>query len=431
MKKRLITSILIVGLSFSFIGCGAKEDNKVENQTVEKGISVEVYSATKNGIEDIYKYSGKVTPNETATAMSTTMGKVATVNYDVGDYVKKGDVLFTMDTTDIINNINVLKASLAATEAQIVSAQTAVDTVNGATMQTQIQSAKSALDAAELAYNNSKTTYDNNKVLYNSGIISKADFDKIELAYKNAELQYNQAKESYNIISVQMPEENLRKAQDTYNVAVASKASIEAQIASAQKSLNDAKVTSPISGIVSECNVIEGTVASQSMAPFTIIDTSIMNVTVNVSESIINSVHEGDKVNLTIPTLTENNFEGVVKTVSPAADATGTYTVEVQIPNEDGLLKSGMFGEVSFVNSRSENTFVLSRDAVMTDDEGAYVYIVEDNKAKKVVVETGIDNGQQIEITSGIEDGMNVVIKGQTYLTDGANVEVVSSEKEE
>ena len=214
MKKRLITSILIVGLSFSFIGCGAKEDNKVENQTVEKGISVEVYSATKNGIEDIYKYSGKVTPNETATAMSTTMGKVATVNYDVGDYVKKGDVLFTMDTTDIINNINVLKASLAATEAQIVSAQTAVDTVNGATMQTQIQSAKSALDAAELAYNNSKTTYDNNKVLYDSGIISKADFDKIELAYKNAELQYNQAKESYNIISVQMPEENLRKAQD-------------------------------------------------------------------------------------------------------------------------------------------------------------------------------------------------------------------------
>ena len=90
-----------------------------------------------------------------------------------------------------------------------------------------------------------------------------------------------------------------------------------------------------------------------------------------------------------------------------------------------------MFGEVSFVNSRSENTFVLSRDAVMTDDEGAYVYIVEDNKAKKVVVETGIDNGQQIEITSGIEDGMNVVIKGQTYLTDGADVEVVSSEKEE
>ena len=431
MKKRLITSILIVGLSFSFIGCGAKEDNNVENQTVEKGISVEVYSATKNGIEDIYKYSGKVTPNETATAMSTTMGKVATVNYDVGDYVKKGDVLFTMDTTDIINNINVLKASLAATEAQIVSAQTAVDTVNGATMQTQIQTAKSALDAAELAYNNSKTTYDNNKVLYNSGIISKADFDKIELAYKNAELQYNQAKESYNIISVQMPEENLRKAQDAYNVAVASKASIEAQIASAQKSLNDAKVTSPISGIVSECNVIEGTVASQSMAPFTIIDTSIMNVTVNVSESIINSVHEGDKVKLTIPTLTENNFEGVVKTVSPAADATGTYTVEVQIPNEDGLLKSGMFGEVSFVNSRSENTFVLSRDAVMTDDEGAYVYIVEDNKAKKVVVETGIDNGLQIEITSGIEDGMNVVIKGQTYLTDGANIEVVSSEKEE
>ncbi len=431
MKKKVITAFLIAVLAFSSTGCGSKENETSKTETEQKGVSVEVYTAERGEIEDIYKYSGTVSPKETVSVVSTVQGKVAKVNYDVGDTVRKGDVLFEMDTTDIQNNINVLKASLVSVEAQIAAAQTTLDTVNGAAMQSQIQTAKAGLDAAELAYNNSKTTYENNKVLYDAGIISKADFDKIELAYKNAELQYNQAKESYNIVAVQMPEENLRKAQDAYNVAVSSKASIEAQIASAQKTLGDAKITSPISGIVSQCNVVAGTVASQSMAPFTIIDMSTANVTVNVSEHIINSINIGDKVNLTITALPDKKFEGTVKTVSPATNAMGTYTIEVEIPNDDGHLKAGMFGEVSFVNEKSENSFVVTRDAVMTKDEEMYVYIIENDKAKKVNVKTGIDNGQEIEILSGIEEGMNIVIKGQTYLTDGTSVEVIPSDKGE
>lgn len=432
MKKALITSLLVATLSLSFIGCSSKtDDSQVNTEPVKKGVSVEVLSATRNGIEDVYKFSGKVEPKETVSVVSTIPGKVAKVNYKVGDKVSKGSLLFTMDTTDIYNNINVLKASLVSVEAQIQSAQTGLDTVNGASMQTQIQSAKSALDAAELNYNNNKTTYENNEALFNAGIISKADFDRIELAFKNAELQYNQAQEQYNLISVQMPEENLRKAQDAYNLAVSSKASIEAQIKSAEKSLNDAKVTSPISGVVSACNVVEGTVASQSMAAFTIMDTSSFNVSVEVSEAIINSIFLGDVVNLTITALPDSVFQGVVKTISPAANPTGTYTVEVEIPNNDDTLKVGMFGEVSFVNQKSDSTFVVSRDAVITKDGETYVYIVENNKAKKVNVQTGIDNGQEIEITSGIVDGMDIVVKGQTYITDGTDVEVVSSEKGE
>ena len=91
-------------------------------------------------------------------------------------------------------------------------------------------------------------------MLYENGIISKTEMDNISDAYSNAEIAYNQAKESYNL-TMQMPEENRRKAEDALNIAKASKESVVAQINSYNKSLSDAVVKSPISGYVTACNV--------------------------------------------------------------------------------------------------------------------------------------------------------------------------------
>ena len=434
MKKTILSLLLVNLLSFMTIGCvDTNKDNKnnIEYQSelskeIDNKIVVETSIVEKSNIEKIYKYSGTIFPSEIAYAITTMPGKVLNVNYDIGDKVNKDTILFEMDTTDIYNNINVLEASLASIEAQIQSAQTAINMVNGATMQAQIHSAKSAMENAELNYNNTKSNYDNTKILYEKGIISKTDFDKIEFAYKNAELQYNQAKENFNIISVKIPEENLIKAQDAYNVAISSKASIEAQIQSAQKSLEDAKIKSPIDGIISECNVMTGSIISQSQPQFTIINTNNVNLNVNVSENIINSIKIGDKVKVYVNSILDSNITGIVKMVSPAANSTGTYTIEIEINNKDGRLKSGMFGEVEFINEKSKNSFVVLRDVVISENNENYLYIIENNIAKKIFVETGIDTGEEIEITKGLENGMQVVIKGQTYLEDGLEVRILN-----
>lgn len=429
MKKKYAAIAVILCSALALYGCGGKEKeaDPAVAEVVEASAPVEVWKVDKSSIENGYLYSGKVKPINEINVLSTVAGKVATVNYDVGDYVKAGSVLFTMDTTDITNSINVQQAAVREADASINSAKTNVELANGASMQSQIEASKTALSNAELAYNNAKTTYENNKTLFESNVISKTAFDQSESAFQQAEISYNQAKESYDIVANQMPAENLRRAQDSLKVAEASKAASQAQIASFQKSLKDSTVTSPISGYVTACNVKPATLLSQQAVPFTIIDTSVVNIDVSVSEQIINSLSAGQEVSVKIATVADVPFKGVIGSVNPAATSAGTYDVKIEIPNGDGKLKSGMFGEVTFTREKSENTIVLPRNAVVTKNNESSVFIEENGVAKKVIVTTGVDNGDEIEVLSGVELGMNVIIKGQTYLADGDKVQIITN----
>ena len=105
------------------------------------------------------------------------------------------------------------------------------------------------------------------------------------------------------------------------------------------------------------------------------------------------------------------------------------YTVKVELDNADGMIKSGMMAEVNFTAESAEDTIVLPRNAVITKDDETYVYIVKGGVAKKVIVETGIEAGETIEITKGLKDGDDVVTKGQTYISDGEEVTVANAEE--
>ena len=425
MKKRIIPSALIAAVIAATVltGCGKSNDGQASSSAENTAVTyVEVLNTSEDTIKSEYLYSGTIKPVNEVTVSGTVQGKVASVNFDVGDYVNAGDVLYSMDTADILNSKRVAEASLSSAEANIQSAQTNLDLVNGASMQNQIDSAKAALDKAEVAYNTAKTNYDNNKVLFDNGIISQTEMDNITDTYTNAEIAYNQAKDAYDL-TMQMPEENRRKAEDALNIAKASKDSVIAQINSYNQSLADAVVKSPISGYVTARNVDAGTVLA-SAEPFKISDTSKVTMNVSVSEEIINSIITGETVSVSIPSVSDVPKVGTITTINPAANAGGTYDVEIEIDNADGNLKSGMFGEVNFIKDESDNTIVLPVDAVITKGGETYVFIMKDNKAVKTPVQTGIENGNEVEITSGLTENMDVVVKGQTYLEDGDSIAV-------
>ena len=359
--------------------------------------------------------------------MSIVGGKVAQANYDIGDTISKGAVMFRMDTADVENQINVLRASLSAVEASITSAKTNLELVNGATMQSQIDAAKNALDSTKLNLDNVTTNYENNKVLFEAGILSQTEMDQIQLAYDNAQLSYSQAEQNYDLVANQIPAENQRKAEDAYNSAVAQKASIEAQIKSAQKTIGDATVTAPISGVVTAKNIVSGTVLSQASPAYVITDMSKVKIDVAVTQQVINTLSVGQKVDVILSAISQEPFQATITTINPVANTQGTYDVQVELNNADGVLKVGMLGEVSFTKESAENTIVLPRSCVIEKDNEVYVYIEESGRAKKVLVTTGIDTGENIQITSGLEEGMNVVTKGQTYLSDGDAVQIAEN----
>lgn len=355
MKKKLLISLaLCMALSTA---CGKEE--VVEEKSLR---SVEVTTVGQGDISSEFAYTGKAAPSKEVAVVPTVPGKVTNFNYEVGDKVSQGAVLFTVDTTDLQNNMRSLEASY---------------------------------NVAKLGRDNAKSTYENNKLLYDEEIISKQEFDQIKYAYESAEAQLE---------SIQVQMDNLKK------------------------SISDCSVTSPMTGVIATRGVERGGFASQGAPAYTVMDLSTIKVEVGVSEQVLNTIHVGDKVSVLMTAVSELPLEGTVSTIAPAAGQTGMYTVKVELNNKDGKIKSGMMAEVSFTMESSKDTIVLPRNAVIEKDNEVYVYVVENGVAKKVNVELGIESGDTIEILSGLKDGDNVVTKGQTYISDGEEVNVANAD---
>lgn len=478
MKKKLILPLLVLSLAFGSImtGCSSDEEaTETTAQTDEVNLSaVEVVTLEPGTIERNLTYAGKIEANKTVSVTPKISGRVSEIRVNEGDYVTAGQTLFIIDDSDIRDQIASLESQLKVSDAGVSSAQEGLKQVDGGQAQSArlqlasaVENAKKSVDSAQEAVNNANISiqtaksslddvekrYNDYKEMYNAGVISRSEFDSVELSYtqaKNAydqaqiglstsqnqldqaKITYNQAVEALNIYDNQTTADNTANAQNSVNSAVASRDSVNVSLQQAKDSLNDTVVKAPCSGVVSSKNIEVTNMVSSGSNPMVITDTSVVTVNVNVSEGLINKIAVGDKVDVVVSSVSKDPVTATIKTITGVADATGTYPVEVEIENADGALKPGMFASVSFVESKNDNAFVVARNTVLENETEQYVYVLnDDNTVRKVVVETGIDNGEYIELTSGVSEGDKVVVAGQDYLSDGEAVNVVDSSEEE
>lgn len=465
MKKRFIklfVPLTVAALALS--GCGKTEEAQ---ETVLTPVEVQVME--NSSIKKELAYQGQVQPNETVDVTSKLSGLVESVKYDVGDYVNAGDILFTLDKKDIQDQIKNLEASLKVSDASVQSAQTGLNQVtDGGQIQSSRLSLENAVTSAEKGVENAEKTlsnakiqldntrsslddvkkkYDDTKTLYDSGVVSRSDFEAVELAYtqaqnsmeqvqisyEQAQIAYDQAvdslstaQQSLDIFNSKTTSDNVESAQQGVNTAQASRQAVETQLQIARETLNDTSVKAPISGFISKKNITETNMVSAQSAPYTIVDMSKVTVEVKVSEKVINLINVGDSVDVSIPTIGNDNITGIIKTISPAVDNTNTYPVKIEIENSDASIKSGMFAEIHFIESQAENTIVVPRNTVLESDSESYVFVIDGKNAVKRVVETGIDNGESIQLVSGVNVGDRVIVNGQDYVIDGEEVNIVS-----
>lgn len=478
MKKKLILPMLVLSLTFSSImaGCSSSEDAAATTtQSADANLSaVEVMTLKPDTIERNLTYAGKIDANKTVSVTPKISGRVSEILVNEGDYVTEGQTLFVIDDSDIQDQIASLESQLRVSDAGVSSAEEGLRQVDGGQAQsarlqlvTAVDNAKKSVDTAQEAVNNAnisvetaKSSYDDVEKryndyteMYNAGVISRSEYDSVELSYtqaKNAydqakiglttaqnqldqaQITYNQAVEALNIYDNQTTADNTANAQNSVNSAVASRDSVNTSLQQARDTLADTVVTAPCSGVISSKNIEVTNMVSSGSSPMVITDTSVVTVDVNVSEGLINKIAVGDSVDVVVSSISTEPMTATIKTITGVADATGTYPVEVEIENTDGTLKPGMFASVSFVESKNDNAFVVERNTVLENETEQYVYVLnDDNTVRKVVVETGIDNGEYIELTSGVSDGDKVVVSGQDYLSDGEAVNVVDSSEEE
>jgi len=236
------------------------------------------------------------------------------------------------------------------------------------------------LKQARTQFVNMEKNYKRMQELQKTGAIDGATFDEVETGYKIA-------KSSYEFV------------------------------------LENTDVRAPINGVVTLIFKKEGENYDAMMDPMLLrmMNLDEVKAKIQVSDVDINKIIKGQKVLLKVSS-SDEEFTGNVSFVSPEADImSGTFNVEIAANNKNNILKHNQFARIKVLIKTSENTIIVSQQAIL---DANHVFIVENDKAVKKYVTLGLENEYEIEITEGLQDGETVVIRGNIGLSEGDKVEV-------
>jgi len=198
----------------------------------------------------------------------------------------------------------------------------------------------------------------------------------------------------------------------------------QVQVDQIKKQMSDASVKAPTSGTISAKNMEEGVFANAGSEIATIINLSRTKVQVNLTEGEVYKIKQGQSVKITTDVYANAVFPGKVSFISPQADATHNYMVEIMIDNiQKSPLRSGTFVYADFSQKSKQQILVIPREALTESVKNASVYVIgQDNRVVLTPVQTGIETGGLIEITTGLKSGDRVVTSGQINLKNGTEV---------
>lgn len=387
--QRFAALALCAGLALSLTACQSGDPAaSASESSAPAGVAVQVQQVEVSSIATENKVSGKIVSDNESSVYVASSAKCTAVYVEVGDQVRAGDKLCTLDLDSTLSSYNAANISYSA----------AVQSY---------EDQKNVLDSQVALYEKNVSDL---KALFEIGAASQLEIDQ-------AQLQLDTALATRNSTLSQL-EAGMQSA----------KSSVE-QLATVLENVDGGgNVIAPISGVLVSLTAEEDAFVSTA-APVAVIDgADQMKVTVSVSEALVPKLAIGDEVDVQVSAV-EASFTGTIRAVEQAADSqTKLYTVTVSVPAEVTGLLSGMFADVTFRTDASQDTIVVPSQAILTSGATQYVYVVEGDSAKYVEITTGLTGNGVTEVTSGLSQGQQLVTVGQAYLADGDPVRVVSGE---
>jgi RND family efflux transporter MFP subunit len=361
---------------------------------------VEVASAAKpdaGGRQALLNASGYITPRRRATIAAKITGRVTGVFFDEGTRVAQGQLLATLDESDV-------KRAFDSAKADRDSAQAAI-----ADYEVQLRNAQIGLHRAEQLQ---KAGVQTQEALDNAG--TAADSLKAKIA--------------------------LAKQQVTAS---------EARIAVAQQAVDNCTIRAPFAGVVVSKDAQVGEMVSPNSAGggftrtgiATIVDMHSNEIEVDVNESYIARVENGQQVTATLDAYPDKPIPSKVRTVIPTADRQKA-TVKVRITIIDlekyNFILPDMGVKVAFLENEKPAAKDKSKDkekgpqavafipksAVRSDSNASFVFLVRDGKVERRAVNLGMDRGTDVAVLAGVSPGDALVVKGPESLHDGEKVEI-------
>ena len=404
MNKKAVSLITALALAASFAGCG----KKAEKQEQKAATNVTVSEAKISSIESTVSYTGEVKAASSASVSPKASGEIKAVYAEIGDFVKAGTVLMKIDSSSYQLSYNQAKAAYNSAVAAYNNVK------NGSNAQTQV-SMNQNLSNAQSAYDTARDNYNRQKSLFDIGAISQVALDAAKTQLDNASVALETAKASANLSANVIEPQSEASAKAAVDQA-------KAAVDLAANSLANCTVTAPISGYISSKNASVGQTAAQGMEVFGIKNSDSVDVEINVTESVIGSLSVGTSAKIDIKSARIEGADGVVSVLGEAKnDTTGMYPVKVSINNADGKIKVGMMADVSLVTDKVDGVLTISQNSVLKSGDKEYVYVADGKKAVKKNIETGITDGKNVEVLSGISEGDKVITDGKEYLSETNN----------
>jgi len=256
--------------------------------------------------------------------------------------------------------------------------------------------------------------------------------DAAQAADVKAQLDYERSTRLFEAQSLTKPDFDAAQAQ--YDATRAQVRAALAQTGEAQTALADTTLVAPFDGEIVKKGVELGALVGPGAPTFVIADTALAKIVVGVPDTMVRSLRVGQSTDVSIDAFPNRIFHATISRLASSADPkTRNFEIEVAIPNQNHLLKSGMIGSLQFLTDTKEApmpSIAVPLGAIVPCPGGTYgVFLVAKTAAGDVAqlktVAIGAVNGNEIRVLNGLTAGDLVITMGATLLKDGQRIEVL------
>ena len=376
-KTKILIILLILGVGGYFV---YDKFFKVKEEEVE----FITKKAKKGSFSKKVDATGEIFATELIDVGAQVSGQIKKLYVKLGDQVKKGDMIASIDSSTQQNSIDNKEAQLAIYKAQ--------------------------LESAKVALNIAKTQFDRENALFTKNATSKQEFES--------------AKNTYSANSAKIKELEAQIKQTNI------------ELSTAKINLGYTKITAPRDGTVVSVQVEEGQTVNANQTTPTIVniaDLSRVKMKMQIAEGDITKIKVGTPVEYSILSEPTKKFQTTVSSIDPglttlsdgsygssssskssyssssSSSSAVYYYAQSIVDNKDGILRIGMTTQNELLIANVEDAIIVPSIGIKKDENGTFVYVLKDGKAVKTAVKTGIKDNLDTQIISGINEGDEII----------------------
>lgn len=374
-SRPLSLGVFVLGLTLA--GCAGDNPSAAAPSQADAGpppVDVQVAVARVGVLESALEISGTLAPRTRVAVKAKLPGQtIERVLVDIGDAVKAGQVLATLDRREI--------------DAQVDASTAAVDV------------AKAGLETSEASLANAELERDRSRNLFEKGALPRQRLDTAETAHRSGRAQRDLAR-----ANLAQAEASLRRSREVQR---------------------DATLTAPVTGFVVERHYDPGSIPGDD--PVVVIaDLRQLKLEAGVSELEAGRLKIGTAAQVAVQAKPGEEFTGKLAAIAPEVDERNRhFKIDVRVDNPKGALLAGMYATARIVVNTAANALIIPREAIATKDGKRVVLKIDGDTVRTVSVVEGLGDGRRVQIVSGLAAGDRVVADARRQVADGARVNAI------